>query len=133
MICFWMSASLMCLLVKSDGQELPQRERIGKAPRDAALTIESFEEPDHHHAEILARRQGWTSEFVVIETGAGSFTAGVELGLVENLVEPLVEGVTRCCGQLAAVPQLLLSLSHLPGAHRHNSIVEPKYFQRHMF
>src|ERR1700686_2091655 len=88
------------LLVKSDGQELPQRERIGETPRDTALAIESFEEPDHHDAEILARRQGWTSEFVVIETGAGRFAECVELGLVENLVEPPVEGVPRCRGQL---------------------------------
>ena len=60
-------------LVQSDRQELPQRERIGETPRDAALAIESLEEPDHHDAEVLARRQGWTSESVVIETGAGSF------------------------------------------------------------
>src|SRR5450755_5043351 len=80
-----------CLLIQADGQELSQRERIGETPRDAALAIKSFEEPDHHDAEILARRQGWTSEFVVIETGAGSFAECVELGLVENVVESLVE------------------------------------------
>ena len=29
-------------LVKADGQELPQRERIGETPCNAALTIEPF-------------------------------------------------------------------------------------------
>ena len=116
------------LLVEPDGQELPQRERIGEAPRDAALAVESFKEADHHDAEILARRQGWTSELVVIEIGAVGFTEEVELGVVENFVQPLVERVARCCGQLPAVPQVLLPLSHLPGAHRHSSIVESKHF-----
>ena len=54
-------------------QELPQREGIGQAPGDAAFAIETFEEADHHDAEILARRQRRTSEFLVIETGAGWF------------------------------------------------------------
>jgi hypothetical protein len=40
--------------------------------------------------------------------------------------------VTRCCGQFPAVPQVLLSLAHLPGAHRHSSIVESKHFQCYM-
>src|SRR5438874_10337579 len=69
------------LLVQSDGQELSQRERIGEAPRDAALAVESFKEADHHDAEILARRQRWTSELVVIEMGAVGFAEGVELGV----------------------------------------------------
>jgi len=32
------------LLVEPDGQELPQRERIGETPCDAASAVESFEE-----------------------------------------------------------------------------------------
>ena len=30
------------VLIESDGQELPQRERIGETPCNAALTIEPF-------------------------------------------------------------------------------------------
>ena len=92
------------LLVESDGQELPQRERIGQPPRDAALAVESFKKADHHDAEILARRQGWTSELGVIEIGAVGFAEWVELGVVENFIQPLVEGVAWCCRQLPAVP-----------------------------
>jgi hypothetical protein len=45
------------LLVECNGEELPERERVGQAPGDAALAGESFEEADHHDAEILAREE----------------------------------------------------------------------------
>jgi hypothetical protein len=61
------------------------------------------------------------------------FAKRVELGVVENFVEPLVEGVAWSCGQLAAVPQVLLALSHLTGTHRHSPIVESRHFNCHMF
>ncbi len=48
-------------LVESDREELPQRERIGQSPCDAAFAVESFEEADHHDAEILSGRQGRAS------------------------------------------------------------------------
>jgi hypothetical protein len=86
------------LLVESYGQELSQSERIGEAPRDAALAVESLEKADHHHAEILTWRQGWTSQLVVIITGVVGFAKGIELGVVENFVEPLVEGMAGCYG-----------------------------------
>ena len=70
---------------------------------------------------------------MVIEAGASGLAEKVKVGVVENLVEPLVEGMAGRCGQLAAVPQVLLSLSHLPRAHRHSSIVRPKHFQGYMF
>jgi len=44
------------LLIQPNGEELPQRERIGEAPSDAALAIESLEEADPHDAEILTWR-----------------------------------------------------------------------------
>jgi hypothetical protein len=86
------------VLVERDGEELPERERIGEAPGDAALAVESFEEANHHDTEILARRKGWTAEVLVIELGATGFTENVEPGVVEDFVEPLVEGMTGCCG-----------------------------------
>src|SRR5437762_683665 len=58
---------------------------------------------------------------------------GIELGVVENFVEPLVEGVTGRCGQRAAAPESLLPLSLLPRPHRHSSIVRPKHFQYYVF
>src|SRR6185295_6553988 len=96
---------IRCPLVEPNRKELPQSKRIGQPPCDAAFAIESFEEPNHHDAKILAGRQGWASQFVVIEARAASFAEGVELGVVENFVEPLVEGVTGRCGQIATVPK----------------------------
>jgi len=55
---------------------------------------------------------------LVIEGGAVGFAEGVELGGVEDFVQPFVEGVTRGCGQLAAVLEFLLPLSLLARAHR---------------
>ena len=121
------------LLVEPDRKELPQRERIGQTPRDAAFAVQSFEEADHHDAEILARRQRRTPQFIVIEVGAAGLAETIETGVVQNLVEPLIEGMTGCRRQLAAVPQVLLSLSLLPRPHRHSSIVRSKHFQCYMF
>src|SRR5205823_12033660 len=88
------------VLVECDRQELSQRKRIGEAPGDAALTVESFEEADHHDPEILAWRQGWSSQSVVIKAATVCFAEKVELGIVEYFVKPLIEGVAWCCGQL---------------------------------
>src|SRR5436305_354278 len=75
------------LLIQCDREELPERERIGQAPSDAALAVEALEKADHHDAEILARRKGWTAELLVIELGTAGFAEGVELGVVENFCE----------------------------------------------
>jgi hypothetical protein len=72
-------------------------------------------------------------ELIVMETGATGFAEEVEFGVVENFVESLVEGVAWCCGQLPAVPQVLLSLSHFPRAHSHTSMVNSKYFKHYTF
>ncbi len=40
------------LLVQSDGEKLPQRERIGQPPGNAALAVDALEEPDHHDPEV---------------------------------------------------------------------------------
>src|SRR5579872_3690305 len=121
------------LLIQCDGKEPAQRERIGQAPRDPSLTFEALKEADHHDAEILARRKRRASQLMVIEVGAGGLAENIELGVVEDFVEPFIEGMAWGCRQLAAVPKVRLSLSHLPRAHRHSSIVRPKHFQSYMF
>src|SRR5438270_7643082 len=95
-----------------------QGEGIGQPPGDAPFAVEPFEESDHHDAEVLARRQGRTSELVVVEAGALSFTKGIEPGRVEHVVETFVERVAGSCGEFTAVPEVFLSLSLLAGAHR---------------
>jgi len=88
---------------------------------------------------IIMMRKYWPGgsdgrpNLLVIEAGAAGFAEGIETGVVQDLVELLVEGVTGRCGQLAAVPQVLLSLSPLPRAHRHSWVVRSKHFQCCMF
>ena len=41
----------------AEEQELPQRQAVGAAPLDAALTVDPFEVADQRHAEIPTRRQ----------------------------------------------------------------------------
>ena len=67
------------------------------------------------------------------KTGATGLAERIKPGAFENFVEPLVKGVAWRGEQLGAVPQVFLSLSHLPRAHRHSSIVELKHLQRYMF
>jgi len=85
------------LLIECNGEELPERERIGQAPSDAALAVEAFEEADLHDAEILAGWERWAAELFMIEVGATGLAEGVELGVVEDFVEPLVEEMAGCC------------------------------------
>src|SRR4051794_15027372 len=98
-------------LIQVDGKELARGEGICEPPSDAPLAIQPFEEPDHHHAEVLAGSQRWPSEFVVVETGAPCFAESIEPGGVEHLVEPRVERMAGSPGEFAAVPEVLLSLS----------------------
>src|SRR5260370_29788259 len=121
------------LLIQSDGQKLPQRERIGQTPRDATLTVEPFEETDHHNAEVQARRQRWPPQFRVIEAGPTLLAEAVKTSFVENLVQAAIERMARGHRQLAAVPQCLLPLPLLTSDHGHKLILKSKHFHRQMF
>src|SRR5216684_7835925 len=120
-------------LIQSDGQKLPQRERIGQTPRDATLAVEPFEETDHHEAEVQARRQGRPPQLGVIEAGATLLAEAVKTSLVENLVQAAIERMARSHRQLAVIPQPFLPLPLLPSAHCHKLILKPKHFQHQMF
>src|SRR6266851_3077023 len=121
------------LLIQSDGQKLPQRERIGQTPRDATLTIEPFKETDHHDAEVQARWQRRPPQLGVVEAGATLLAEAVKTSFVENFVQAAIERMPRSHRQLAAVPQCLLPLPLLACAHGHKLILKSKQFQRQMF
>src|SRR4051794_22144264 len=91
-------------LIQADRQELAQGEGIGESPGDAPLTVQPFEEPNHHDAEVLARRQRWPSELVVIEAGALSFTERIEPGGVKYLIETRVERMAGTCSEAPRRP-----------------------------
>src|SRR5229473_1392978 len=121
------------LLIQSDGQKLPQRERIGQTPRDATLAVEPFKETDHHDAEVQAWRQGRPPQLGVIEAGATLLAEAVKTSFVENLVQAAIKRMARGHRQLAAVPQGLLPLPLLSSTHGHRLILKPKHFQCQMF
>src|SRR5258707_13297315 len=104
-------------LLQSDGQKLPQRERIGQTPRDATLAVQPFEETDHHDSEVQARWQRRSPQFRVIKPGATRLAEAVKTSLVEDLVQAAIERMARSHGQLAAIPQCLLPLPLLSRAH----------------
>jgi hypothetical protein len=57
-------------LVKTEPQKAAKRERIGGAPRNAALRVDAFEVPDQQQPEVGAGRQAWTSTSRRVERGA---------------------------------------------------------------
>src|SRR5260370_25795073 len=103
-----------CVLVQSNGEKLPQRERIGQTPRNAALAIQSFEEPDHHDAKVQSRRQRRTSQFGVVKARATLLAVAVKGGLVKSFIQRGVERTSASRGELRSVPQRRLPLSPLP-------------------
>lgn len=121
------------VLVQSNGEKLPQRERIGQTPRNAALALQSFKEPDHHDAKVQPRRQGRTSQFGVVKARATLLAVAVKVGFVQSLIQTGVKRMSGSRGQLSSVPQRLLPLPALPRAHRHKPILKSKHFQVKMF
>lgn len=117
-----------CALIEANGQELAQSEGVGHSPSDAPFAVDPFEEPDHYDAEVLARRQRWPSEFVVIEASALSFTEAIEPRSVEHLVETPIERVARSRSEFTVVPEALLSLPLLASTHRHTSDCRAKTY-----
>src|SRR5215472_7859176 len=109
------------VLVQSNGEKLPQRERIGQTPRNAALAIESFEEPDHHDAKVQSRRQGRTSQFGVVKARATLLAVAVKAGLVKSFIQTGVKRMSGSSGQLSSIPQRLLPLPALARTHRHKT------------
>src|SRR5277367_6524761 len=87
-------------LVKRNAQECPQRQTVRAAPGDAALAVEPFEVADEQHAEVDARRQARLTAFLFafVEDGTASLDPAVEVGLSQQRVELLIEGVAcrRC-------------------------------------
>src|SRR6185437_15228323 len=120
-------------LIQADGKELAQGEGIGESPGDAPFAVQPFEEPDHHHAEVLAGRQRRSSELLVVELSALSFAEKIAPGGVKHLVKTRIERMAGSRGEFAAVPEALLSPSLLAGAHRHESIVWLKHLLFQMF
>ena len=89
------------VLVQSEGEKLPQRKGVGQTPGDAALAVETLEEPDRHDAEVQTWGQRRTSQFGMVKGSALIFAELVETSLVENRIQTDIERVAGRLGQLA--------------------------------
>ena len=87
-------------LLEAEAQEPAERERIGGAPRDAALRVDALEVPDQQQPEVRARRQARATHCRGVEWGALRLNKRVERVGVEDLIQPLVEGMPARDGQL---------------------------------
>src|SRR5215470_4964065 len=106
-------------LVPTDGKEAPQRERVLRSPSNSAFTVDPLEITNQQQPEVNPRHQPGAASFSRIEAPAPVFYKTVEIMFLQNLVQALIEGMTRRPGQLRdRNPQILCSFSPLPGTHR---------------
>ena len=114
------------LFIQPNLQKLPQTQGIGHPPGDASLAVDPLEEADQHQPEVHPRRQRRSAQLLVVEPLAPTLAEPIEVGFLQNPIQPLVERVPRRLGQFGPIPQRLLSLAVLPCTHSHASDCKPK-------
>jgi hypothetical protein len=115
-------------LVDSVAQKVPQAQRVGHSPGNAAFTIDPFEESDQHHPEVYAGNQGWPAHAIGIIALAFSFAKLVKVRLLHHPFQFPVERMPGGFDHFGAIPQLFLPFTVLFGAHCHNQFY-PETFQ----
>ena len=79
-------------------EERPQTQRAGRPPRNRPLRVKAFAIPDEQQPDIPAGRQT-RSAHPCIDRRAQLLDERIEAGRVQNLLQPLVEGVPAVlCG-----------------------------------
>jgi hypothetical protein len=73
-------------------EKIPEGERIGAAPLDAALAVDALEIPHEVYPKIPAGRNRGTP-LLGIEGLAQLLSEGVEASFTENLLKPIVKSV----------------------------------------
>ena len=73
-------------LVQREVQEVPDAQRIGRAPRDRALRVQALKIAEQQQPEIAPRRQTRPPEAVGIELRALRLDEGVEARVVEDAI-----------------------------------------------
>src|SRR5271166_6267427 len=96
------------------------RQRIRQTPSNPALSPDAFKIPNQQRTEVDARRQRGTTEQRSVELRAQLLDKPVEPLRIQHRVQTLIKWMPRRGGQLrVGHPQILLPLSMLPPAHRH--------------
>src|SRR5216684_425239 len=104
--------------------ETPQRQRIRQPPGNPALRPDALEIPDQQRPKVNPRRQGRTPVLGRIKLRAPLLDKLVEALRLQQLVQALVERMSRRRRQLAVRdPDVLLLLPLLARPHRHAPIL----------
>jgi hypothetical protein len=100
-------------------EKLAQGKRIGRPPRDRALSVQAFEIADQQQPEVAPRRQPW-SAVIRGKPLAQPFDVPVEIMLIENLIQSRVERMGGAPRQvLGRHPHRRLLRTPSSFAHRH--------------
>ena len=107
-------------LGQPQAQELADRQRVGGAPGDPTLRVETFEVSDQQQPEVPAGGKTGSSHHGGVERPAVLFNKPVEARGVENLVQSHIERMARGQRQLGRgnPHRRLFALAF---AHRHGS------------
>ena len=110
-------------------QEIAQRERVRATPRNAALAVDPLEIADHVHAEVPPRRQRRRAHPRRVVGLAHLLHENVETGLPQQLLQPVVERVSRRARHLRPRRHQVL-LNRPPPAPSPSPITLPKRHKR---
>src|SRR5690606_8570627 len=112
--------------------EAAQGERIGHAPRDPALRVQTLEVTNEQQPEVHPGRHARPAVPSAVEAPAEVFQAPVEAVLREQFVQPLVERVTRRLDDLrGGDPKIRLPLSLFASSHCHARILRTGWTTRY--
>ena len=71
-------------------EKVAQCKRISSPPGDRAFRVQAFEVADQQQPEVAPWRQPWPA-LIRVESLAESFDVGIEVMLVENLIQSRIE------------------------------------------
>ena len=107
-------------LVQRDVQELPDAQRIGRAPRHGPLRVHALKIAEQQQPEIASRRQTRPPDAVSIELRALRLAERVEARVVEDAIQPRVERMPSTLRQIRrGDPHTYLSVTRPLLTHRH--------------
>ena len=107
-------------LVQRKVQELPDAQRIGRAPRDGPLRVQACKIAEQQQSEIAPRRQTRPPDAVGVARRALCLDEGVEAGVVQDAIQPRVEWMPGTFRQIRrGDPHTCLSVTLPLLTHRH--------------
>ena len=106
-------------LGEGEAQEVAERQRIRRAPRDGALRVQPFEVPDQQQPEVDPRRQPRPAHRLGVKRRAPRLGEVIKATVTQQLIQPRVKRMTGRRRQLGRRhPHGRLSIAR-SFAHRH--------------